>query len=528
MNRAPAQPRGELWVLAAITLCGLALRLLESTSQPLWIDEALTLIIAKWPTLDLMLRPVDPTAGLFYVLHQLLPSGAGLTTIRSISIATGTLSIPMIYVVARLAIGGRAGLLAAALLAIAPMAVDYSLEARPYALQLFLVLLSAAGLLGWTRQLGKEGGTGALVLFAVATILAFSTHLSGSFWVLPAMPLAMWATFRAGTSRQKRVFVVALVVMAIGALPEANRLIWRAQLGGGFVWLAPAGPSEALAIWSRVLLPTHRLLGGALAHLVVVVIFAVVAWRLYVHRERVRAWATEAPVAAGLIAILLLVPIFVWLFGFLLIPIFMPRTILIGLVGFILLICLADRFERRPVIGLCAVLLFSFALFVAGPVRAKEGWREITATVLKSARPGDVVVHCAKYPAFRYAAGPMDGIPSVIQLDYRMLRLDDRSVPHRDWETAYFRTTHEAPMRYVMGQKARLPIREGSMRAFRRAWVVESECGKEALTTTWNWLGEGRRTVARTAPPTEHHAGIKLWLFEPNRAAKRPVYLVTD
>jgi hypothetical protein len=271
----------------------------------LWIDEALTLIIAKWPTLDLMIRPVDPTAGLFYVLHQLLPSGAGLTTIRSISIATGTLSIPLIYIVARLGVGGRAGLLAAALLAIAPMAVDYSLEARPYALQLFLVLLSAAGLLGWGRRLGKEGGTGALIIFAIATVLAFSTHLSGSFWVLPAMPLAMWATFRSGTARQKRVFVVALVVMAIGALPEASRLIWRAKLGGGFVWLAPAGPNKALATWSGVLLPTHRLLGGALAHLLVFTIVALLACRLYVHRARVRAWAAEAPVAAGVIGILL-------------------------------------------------------------------------------------------------------------------------------------------------------------------------------------------------------------------------------
>ena len=529
--RSTAPERRELWALAAITLCGLALRLWEAASQPLWTDEALTLVLAKWPTLDLILRPVDPTAGLYYVLHQLfVPGDAGLIGIRGISIVAGTLSTPAIYAVARLGIGRTAGPLAAALLAISPVLVDYSQEARAYALQLFLVLVSAAALLGWARQLGKEGGTAALALFACATVLAFSTHLSGSFWVLPAVPLSAWATFRDGTTAQRRKYLIALAAMAVGALPELIRLVWRAYLGGGFVWLAQADAWEAFATWSETLLPTSDLLGDHFAQLLVSTIFLLLAWRLYVHRTSLRRWIAKTPVAAAVIGILLFVPVLVWLFGFVVVPIFMPRTILIGAAGFILLICLVQRFEKGMIVSAAAVLVFALALISSGTVRAKEDWHGATANLAQSVRPGDIILHCAswKYPAFRHAVRPIEDVPNIVLLDWRMIRFDDSGQSNSEWERTYFRSTLEPPMRYLMGQEARLPIRHESMGAFRRAWVVDSECDANALTRSREWLGNGRYTLTGSSPPTAHHASIRVWLFAPDSARSRRVHSVTS
>ena len=528
--RSTAPDRRELWVLAAITLCGLALRLCEAATQPLWTDEALTLVLAKWPTLDLLLRPVDPTAGLYYVLHQLfVPDEAGLVAIRGISIVAGTLSIPGIYAVARLGIGRSSGLLAAALLAISPVLVDYSQEARAYALQLFLVLVSAAALLGWTRRLGKGGGTGALMLFACSTVLAFSTHLSGSFWVVPAVPLSAWAAFRYGTPAQRRTYLIALAAMAGGALPELIRLVWRAYLGGGFVWLDQAGTAAALATWSETLLP----IGGfatPLAQLLFLAVLLLLIWRLYAHREGLRAWMTESPVAAAVIGILLFAPLLVWLFGFVVVPIFMPRTILMGVAGFILLICLVDRFEKRPFVRAAAVLAFALALSSSGTVRVKEDWNGATETLARSARPGDVILHCAswKYPPFRHAVRQIEGVPNVVLLDWRMVRFDDFGLSGSDWERTYFRSMLEPPMRYLMGQKTRLPIRETTLEPFQRAWVVESECGEEGQARSREWLGRGRYTLAGLSSSTPHHSGIRVWLFEPDGAATRRVYSVTN
>ena len=534
-------------MLAAITLCGLALRLCEAATQPLWTDEALTLVLAKWPTLDLLLRPVDPTAGLYYVLHQLfVPDEAGLVAIRGISIVAGTLSIPGIYAVARLGIGRSSGLLAAALLAISPVLVDYSQEARAYALQLFLVLVSAAALLGWTRRLGKGGGTGALMLFACSTVLAFSTHLSGSFWVVPAVPLSAWAAFRYGTPAQRRTYLIALAAMAGGALPELIRLVWRAYLGGGFVWLDQAGTAAALATWSETLLPIGGLIATPLAQLLFLAVLLLLIWRLYAHREGLRAWMTESPVAAAVIGILLFAPLLVWLFGFVVVPIFMPRTILMGVAGFILLICLVDRFEKRPFVRAAAVLAFALALSSSGTVRVKEaaaprrpgrstgnrlpGECRSPAPPARSARPGDVILHCAswKYPPFRHAVRQIEGVPNVVLLDWRMVRFDDFGLSGSDWERTYFRSMLEPPMRYLMGQKTRLPIRETTLEPFQRAWVVESECGEEGQARSREWLGRGRYTLAGLSSSTPHHSGIRVWLFEPDGAATRRVYSVTN
>ena len=517
--------------LAAITLCGLALRLWEAASQPLWTDEALTFVYAKWPTLDLILRPVDPTAGLYYVLHQLfVPDDAGLVRVRSISIVAGTLSIPAIYAVARLGIGRTAGLLAAALLAISPVLVDYSQEARAYSLQLFLVLVSGAALLGWTRRLGKGGGTGALTLFACSTVLAFSTHLSGSFWVVLAVPLSAWAAFRYGTSSQRRTYLIALAAMALGALPELSRLVWRAYLGGGFVWLAQAGPAEALATWSETLLPIGGLVAAPFAQLLFLAVLLLLAWRLYAHREGLRAWVDESPVAAAVIGILLFAPLLVWLFGFMVVPIFMPRTILMGVAGFILLICLVAHFEKRPFVLTAAVLAFALALIASGTVRAKEDWKGATETLAGSARPGDIILHCAswKYPAFRHAVRQIEGVPNVVLLDWRMVRFDDFRLSNAEWERTYFRSMLEPPMRFLMGQKARLPIREATLEPFQRAWVVESECGEEGQARSREWLGKGRYALAGLSSSTAHHSGIRVWLFEPDSAATRRVYSVTN
>jgi mannosyltransferase len=131
LSTSEPTPQRVAWGLVLITLAGFLLRIAEAGDQPLWSDEALTLVLAKWPVEDLLLRPIDPTPGLYYLLHQwLITDSAGLVAIRGISIVAGTLSSPAIYAIGRSAIGRSGGLLSAALLALSPALIDYSDEAR--------------------------------------------------------------------------------------------------------------------------------------------------------------------------------------------------------------------------------------------------------------------------------------------------------------------------------------------------------------------------------------------------------------
>ncbi len=530
-SRSALTSQRALWVLAAITLTGLVLRVVWAGQQSLWSDEALTLVIAKWPVEDLLVRPVDPTPGLYYLLHKwLIPDGGSLTAIRAISIVAGTLSIPAIYVIGRLAIDRSAGLLAAALLALSPALVDYSQEARVYALEILLVLVSAAGLLAWVRRLGGAGGGLGLATFAIATVLAFSAHLVSIFWVIPAMPLAFWATVRRGTSSQKRLFLVCAALMALGAGVEVQRLLWRVSLGGGFAWLTQASPIDALATWGRSLLPLGPFDDRMLLVAILFVAAALIAWRLAVHRDRWRAWSREHEVGARVIAIMLVAPIGVWLIGFVLVPIFMPRTILLGIAGFILLLTLVVHLERKPWLAPALVLLFAVSLILTGPVRPKEDWNAVASVLKSNVRPGDAIVACPdwKYPALRHAITvPLDA--SVVTLFSDRMVLMERSIGRGDtWVRNYFRAFFEPQMRPLMKQPTVMPARPAAMPAFRRAWLVESECGAEQRRLIGSWLGHGRWSAAFVSPATSQRAAIRIWRFDSERAAQRTVVEVTD
>lgn len=530
-SRSGLTSQRALWVLTGITLAGLVLRIAWAGQQSLWSDEALTLVISKWPVEDLLVRPVDPTPGLYYLLHKwLIPDGASVTAIRTISIVAGTLSIPAIYAIGRLAIDRPAGLLAAALLALSPPLVDYSQEARVYALEILLVLVSAAGLLAWVRRLGSAGGGLGLATFAVATVLAFSAHLASIFWVIPAVPLAFWATFLRGTSSQKRLFLVWAVLMALGASAEAQRLLWRASLGGGFVWLKQAGPVDALATWGRALLPLGPFDSRMVSVAVLFAAAALIAWRLAVHRDRWRAWSAEHEVGARVIAIMVLAPIGVWLIGFVLVPIFMPRTILLGVAGFILLLALVVHLERKPWLSPALVLLFAVSLILTGPVRQKEDWNAVASVLKSNLRPGDAIVACPdwKYPALRFAiAASLDA--QVVTLFGDRMVLTERSIGRGDaWTRNYFRTFLEPPMRLLMKQPTALPTRPAAMPAFRRAWLVESECGAEQRRSIGSWLGPGSWSPAFVSPATGQRAAIRIWRFDSEQAAARNVVEVTD
>jgi len=134
-------------VLLAITLLGMLLRMARLTFQPLWWDEGYSVYFATNP-LGAMLSQtaLDIHPPLYYVLLHgwtglLGPSPLAL---RLMSVAIGTLTLPLTYVAGRWLAGRRAGLLTAFLLAVSPMHVFYSQEVRMYGLVAFLGMISTA------------------------------------------------------------------------------------------------------------------------------------------------------------------------------------------------------------------------------------------------------------------------------------------------------------------------------------------------------------------------------------------------
>jgi hypothetical protein len=344
------------------------------------------------------------------------------------------------------------------------------------------------------------------------------------------MPLALWATFRRGTPSQKRLFLVWAVVMALGAGIEVQRLLWRTALGGGFVWLSQASPLDALATWGRALLPLGPLDSRAVSIATLFVAAGLIGWRLAANRDELGAWRAEHGVGAWTIAIMLVAPLGVWLLGFVLVPIFMPRTILLGIAGFILLLALVVHLERKPWLAPALVLLFASSLILTGPVRQKEDWSAVAASLKTNVRVREVIVACPdwKYPALRHAITASLPAPALTMFGDRMVLMEATIGRNNSWMRDYFRTFLEPPLRLLMKQPTAPPTRPAMLPPLRRAWLVESECGAEQRRAIQAWLGQGNWSLALTSPATGQHAAIRIWRFDAERPRDREILEVAD
>lgn len=394
--------------MSAITLVGLLVRLVEIDRWPLWGDEALTLLIAQWPLQYLFLVPVDPTPGFYYSLHKLLlGSTVSAAGARSISLLCGTILIPAAYLMAREA--RVPALLCATLVALSFPLIDYSQEARAYSLLVLLATLSATFFIRWSRSRQPH----ALFATLATCLLAFYTHFASVFWIGPVVLAILWLG--------RRQVAAPLLLTAILAVPELQRI--SRYPSGGFVWLAQATPIQVADTLSNALLPFRP----AAAWLVAAAL--VIAWRAWVQRTGIAAWARANPGAALAIGILAAVPLLIWLFGLAARPVFMTRTILIGVPGAILALALLLKFEQR-IARFLVVALYAASLLVTGTTRNKEDWREVAGTV-----GNDAVLLCEPWQvaAMRHVTSGNNRI---------FLKRDDglAEIGGTPWQRAYFET----------------------------------------------------------------------------------------
>ena len=152
------------------------LRCTTLSFQSLWLDEGYTLVEAGRPWGELLIALFDPHQGYpLYILGMKLWSavwGTGEAALRWPSAVAGVCAVPLLYALGRRLFGRSTGLLAGLFLALSPLAVWYSQEAKAYAPALFLIL--AAWLSLW--ETGEGGRRFLWWTFAGSVFLTFLTH----------------------------------------------------------------------------------------------------------------------------------------------------------------------------------------------------------------------------------------------------------------------------------------------------------------------------------------------------------------
>lgn len=389
----------EAVLLGAIVVAAAVIRILTIGNQSIWADEALTSYETQLPFGAMLhtVSQVETTPPLYFVVVWCWAKvfGTGAVALRSLSSIAGLALVPLSFLAGRELVSRRAGLLAAAFVAVNPLMVWYSQEARSYML---LAALTAAGFVYFMRA-ERAPTRRHVAWWAGLSSLALMTHFFAGFIVAPE---ALWLLWR----RRNRLTLAASGAVA---LVQAAMLPFAfAATSRGTGWIHAIGRLNRISTlaleWGVG--TNYRLASEAegLIGLAVVVVLLALLLRFggdRVARERLR------PVI-WIVAFVLVAPLLLGLFGqdyFLsrnAIPAFVPLAILLAAA------CVMPR-ARLVGAGLATALL---AMFTIATVRVQtHGYlqRPPWQAVAQALGPASV-------PRAVFAAGEMTAQPLKIYL----------------------------------------------------------------------------------------------------------------
>ena len=133
-------------ILLVVILLAVCLRLLGLSQQPLWYDEAVTFTRASMDLSEAWRVTVetDSHPPFYYaIVRGFLVFGDTEVALRLFSVLSGILIVVLAFDFGRILSGTTAGLTAALLVAVSPLLIYYSQEARMYSLLAFGATLAS-------------------------------------------------------------------------------------------------------------------------------------------------------------------------------------------------------------------------------------------------------------------------------------------------------------------------------------------------------------------------------------------------
>lgn len=412
---AKVSQRRPGWALIAILGLALSLRVVNLEGRSLWYDEAFAVLFADQGLDRMLYGTLTPVAGGAADIHPLLyyltldgwmtVAGRSPTAVRLLSVFVGVATVGVIYLIGRDLFNARTGLAAALMTAIAPFHVQYSQEARMYALLGLLLAAATWCVIRGIRSFGQSGQGflsrwGGWIAFGILAALAMYTQQLAAFYLvaLGLLPLIL---------RRPRAMMGVVISAALALLLY---LPWLVQLPaqwskvGAYYWI-PIPNAARLLLTVRTFftaaidLPMpvgFYALVGALILLVFLLLQAVLTLR---HRQ-----SDHRPLAAVLWLALAPV-ILMWLVSQVR-PVYLDRALLPS--ALLLYLALGWLFTRGGLPRPIAVFLGTVSLMVAvvglyyhytWATFPNSPFRDATRVIAADMQPGDLVVHQSKLSA---------------------------------------------------------------------------------------------------------------------------------
>lgn len=366
--------------------------------SPLWLDEALSVNIARLPYGEIgdALRQDGHPPLYYWLLHAWMDLfGTGSVAVRAFSGLWSLGLFPLVWVAARRLGGVRVAWFATILLALSPYAIRYGTETRMYA------MMSVLAIAGWllVDDARRRPTIGRLAAIAAVTSALLWTHY-WALWLLGAAGMLLlggaWLARRRGEGFGSNLRILA--AMAVGSatfLPWVPTLLFQGSRTGT-PWARPLRPTEiatnTLADFGGGAIAEAIILGWLLALLAITGVFGrgIDARTLTLDlRTRVEA----RPLAALIVLIVALATLAGYASG----ATYASRYASVFFPFFVLLAGLGlERFRSRPIgLGILAVIMV-FGGFggVRNAVADRSDARRSAEAIEEVGEAGDVVTYC--------------------------------------------------------------------------------------------------------------------------------------
>lgn len=203
--------------LSCILLFGFLLRLWRLESESIWIDEAYSIQLARYPLAQIIQgTAADQHPPLYYfLLHLWLFLGDSIWNFRFLSVILGTLNIWQVVQLGTKIRDEKFGLVAGVLLAVMPLHVYYSQEVRMY--MLLLVNLTASTTMLWDWLQDRK--VSQWFLYIVFNLAALYTHNFSAFVILTQ---ALFILIISVLHRDRKIFLqwfLSMSICLVGYLP---------------------------------------------------------------------------------------------------------------------------------------------------------------------------------------------------------------------------------------------------------------------------------------------------------------------
>ena len=390
----PHSPQGsssplELGLLAAIAGLAAVLRFHSLAAKSFWFDEGVSVAIARldWYNFARILWRREANMSLYYLfLHDWLHFGGSEFFVRSLSVLFAVASVPAIYRLGRRLFDSRAGLIAAALLAVNAYHVQYSQDARSYSLMVFLCLLSSLYFLRCLSDPSRRNRAAYIFSSALAVYAQFfSLLLVMAQWIslrfLDEGPPAPQSRARTGNHWRWIALLVSPVV-AFVATTGAGPLRWVQRPGLKDLWVFALHLTGNGGPWLVV------------AYAVACLAALLPVWRTHgIRRVRWGFWRYR------FLGCWLIFPLLLTLGLSLVKPLFVPRYFIFCLPALLLLVaCGVTRLRPAWLMALAVLVLLVFSFrgtigyFKQDLDIDRDDWRSAAYYLLNHAESGDALL----------------------------------------------------------------------------------------------------------------------------------------